>query len=217
MAEKKSFWSTLPGLVTGIAAIVTGMVALVPVVLSASHSHHTGSVTAANSASPMTSPGAGGVTTTATASAAQASPDTSGSPGATPSGQASPGSSPGAGPSAGPGASPSAGPVALTSNPDHLDFGSVAVGQSSSETITLANPGPGPATLDSIDPTGSGDFTVASTTCGKGVALASQGTCQVIVRFAPPSLGPATGALSVTFHPALSGPLTVALTGSGGL
>jgi hypothetical protein len=110
MAEKKSFWSTIPGLITGIAAVVTGLVALVPLALRATQ-HGTANLPSSSSALPPTaSPGSAGVSDTASPLVSSA-PGDNGSP--TPSG------SPASGASA---SAAAGGPASLTATPSTLDF-----------------------------------------------------------------------------------------------
>ena len=62
MADKKSFWSTMPGLITGVAAIVTGLAALIPIILglsSKSPNKHNGSGAPAATQSASATPSGG--------------------------------------------------------------------------------------------------------------------------------------------------------------
>jgi hypothetical protein len=203
MAEKKSFWSTIPGLITGIAAIVTGLVALVPIALKVTQ-HGTVNQPSSSSALPPTaSPGSAGVSDTA-------SPLVSSAPGD--NGSATPGGDANA-------SAPAGGSASLTATPSTLDFGNVVSGQASADqTVTITNAGGAAATLDAATITGSnpGQFTISSSTCGTGAALGPQQTCQVSLRFTPHAVGSASATLSVGFHPP-AGTVTVPLTGTGAL
>ena len=204
MAEsKKGFWSTMPGLITGVAAIVTGLGALVPVVL---HSSHASSTTTPPAAS---SPSAG--TPTPGASSSLPAFGETPSPSDTSSG-ATPDASPSASP-AGPGA------AGMSATPAALDLGRAASGSSTPPaTVALANPGSSPAVLDGFSITGpnAAQFAIASTTCGTGTALAPQGSCQVSIRFTAASVGPAAATLEVRYH-APQATVSVPLTGTGSL
>lgn len=208
--QQKSFWSTMPGIITGVAAIVTGLGALVPVVLSASHGKATHTQNAATSSpDPSTAAGTG-----ASPTVTPGDPWASASPGGTPTPTDSTGI-PGATPATG----TQAGPAALTANPASLNLGRAASGSATPPaTVTLANPGPGPATLDGLQFTGpnAAQFSIASTTCGTGVALAPQATCQVSVRFTAQSLGTASAALVADFH-APSSSISIPLSATGSL
>lgn len=205
--QQKSFWSTMPGIITGVAAIVTGLGALVPVVLSTSHGKAahtqnaaTSSLDPSASASPSASPSPtpGGLATTSPGATDSPAPDTT--PAATPSTGAV------------------AGLAALSVNPVSLNLGQAASGNATQPaTVTLANPGSSPAVLDGFQFTGpnAAQFAIASTTCGTGIALAPQSSCQVSVRFTAQSPGAASAALVVNFHaPASSVSIPLSATGS---
>ncbi len=84
----------------------------------------------------------------------------------------------------------------LTLNPTLQDFGTVAIGQSSSNvTFNVQNIG-GVAT-SAITNTGTGDYTIVNSNCA-GVQLAPLATCNVIVRFTPTVVGTRAGTLDVS-------------------
>jgi F5/8 type C domain/Abnormal spindle-like microcephaly-assoc'd, ASPM-SPD-2-Hydin/Right handed beta helix region len=100
--------------------------------------------------------------------------------------------------------------TALTASPSSESFGNENVGStSSSQSVTVTNPGSGAVSMSSIGVTGPfGE----SNNCG--TSLAAGASCTVGVTFAPTAAGAATGTLSVTSS-APGSPLTVALSGTG--
>ena len=109
-----------------------------------------------------------------------------------------------------PGGGSSGGPSALTASPSSESFGNENVGStSSSQSVTVTNPGTTAVSMSSIGVTGPfGE----SNNCG--TSLAAGASCTVGVTFAPTAAGSATGTLSVNSS-APSSPLTVALSGTG--
>jgi hypothetical protein len=100
--------------------------------------------------------------------------------------------------------------TALTASPSSESFGNENVGStSSSQSVTVTNPGSGAVSMSSIGVTGPfGE----SNNCG--TSLAAGASCTVGVTFAPTAAGAATGTLSVNSS-APGSPLTVALSGTG--
>src|SRR5712691_2381301 len=114
MTEKKAFWSSVPGMGTGIASIVTGLAVLIPVLIGISHGKKEGDRNA-SAANPT-------ATSTVTPSPSTSGSDTST---ATPdSGLATDSATPGPGESGSPGATP--GP-SLAAAPPTVDFGHVTL------------------------------------------------------------------------------------------
>ncbi len=99
------------------------------------------------------------------------------------------------------------GPATMT--PTTQDFGNQAVGfQSAPATFTIRNNSIFAVSVDSVTTTG--DFVVASNSCGNSIP--TQGTCTLDVAFKPTALGPRTG----TVKAAVSGTnLVSSLTGTG--
>src|SRR5665213_3936265 len=90
-----------------------------------------------------------------------------------------------------------------------LVFGAVGLGLTSpTQTMTLTNNGGVTLTISGIAV--SGDFHLASTTCG--AALAPNAACTLLIVFAPTAGGMRTGALTLTDN-AASGTQTAALSG----
>jgi hypothetical protein len=100
--------------------------------------------------------------------------------------------------------------TALTASPSSESFGNENVGStSSSQSVTVTNPGSSAVSMSSIGVTGPfGE----SNNCG--TSLAAGASCTVSVSFAPTAAGAATGTLSVNSS-APGSPLTVALSGTG--
>lgn len=94
--------------------------------------------------------------------------------------------------------------------PTTTNFTSVAVGSSSSATVTLTAGKDTPLTLNAL-PTASGPFSVASTTCAVGT-MAVNSTCTVSVQFSPVDGLPATGILNINTN---EGMIQSTLKGTG--
>ena len=98
----------------------------------------------------------------------------------------------------------------LTLAPATLSFGIVGLNMvSAAQTLTLTNTGLAAAMIPGT--TVSGDFSVASNSCGATLAVGS--TCRIGVVFLPTALGARTGSVIVASN---AGPQTAALTGTGG-
>ena len=98
----------------------------------------------------------------------------------------------------------------ITLAPTSLAFGTVTVGtKSAGKTITLTN---NDTTSLNITHVASGDYSIASTTCG--ATLASHASCTMTVTFNPKQNGNLTGAVTVTYNAGLS-PQEVVLSGTG--
>ncbi|MCW2881554.1 MAG: coagulation factor 5/8 type domain protein, partial [Sphaerisporangium sp.] len=101
--------------------------------------------------------------------------------------------------------------VSLAASPASLAFAARTVGSTSpAQAVTVTNNGTGAATLGTVATTG--DF-AQTKTCG--ATLAAGASCTVNVTFTPTATGTRTGTLSVASNDP-NGPLTVALTGTGG-
>src|SRR5208283_5213584 len=98
-------------------------------------------------------------------------------------------------------------PVSIS--PKTLNFGSVAVGNTSAaKSVTLTNHQRIALNFTSI--VASGDFAVASNTCGASIAAGA--TCAVGVTFTPASVGSTLGTLTISYA-AYGNPRVVNLTG----
>ena len=101
-------------------------------------------------------------------------------------------------------------PGALKASTASLSFGDIAVGSSSSsQAVTVNNPGTTAASISSVS--ASANF---SQTNNCGSSLAAGASCTVNVTFTPTTGGSLTGTLSVA-NSAPGSPLTVALSGKG--
>ncbi|MEU4537001.1 choice-of-anchor D domain-containing protein [Streptosporangium sp. NPDC023825] len=101
--------------------------------------------------------------------------------------------------------------VSLAASPVSLTFAARTVGSTSpAQAVTVTNTGTGSATLGTVATTG--DY-AQTRTCG--TTLAAGASCTVNVTFTPTATGTRTGTLSVASNDP-NGPLTVALTGTGG-
>jgi hypothetical protein len=89
-------------------------------------------------------------------------------------------------------------PASLSIDPERHDFGGVVRGTSGAPvTFTIHNTGEVPATVPTIEVTGTHavDFAVDQNSCT--TAIAPDGTCQVAIRFAPSDVGARQGRLGV--------------------
>ncbi|MEV6869119.1 discoidin domain-containing protein, partial [Streptosporangium subroseum] len=101
--------------------------------------------------------------------------------------------------------------VSLSASPTSLAFAARTVGSTSpAQTVTVTNNGTASATLGTVATTG--DY-AQTKTCA--TTLAAGASCTVNVTFTPTATGTRTGTLSVASNDP-NGPLTVALTGTGG-
>lgn len=103
-------------------------------------------------------------------------------------------------------------PETLKLDPVKLDFGSVTVGQKSSiQSVTLTNPGTGPATIVDILVSGI-DFT-SSNDCGDQLAAGAH--CTIQVTFAPAISGQRIGTVVITTIHDKASPHMLVLNGTG--
>lgn len=100
-------------------------------------------------------------------------------------------------------------PPAITVDLTSIDFGSVDVGSSASEPLTIESTGGADLVISSTDVTGSGAFSIID---GGGGATLAPGTAQPVnIAFAPQSAGEKTATLSIVTN---AGTETIALTGT---
>src|SRR5436190_369433 len=90
-----------------------------------------------------------------------------------------------------------AGPPVLAFTPSPFDYGLVSVGQTATETFTLANTGGKASGRLNFTLPGSADFTITAVTC-PGLGLGPGMTCNVTVQFAPSGIGTVTATLTAT-------------------
>jgi Abnormal spindle-like microcephaly-assoc'd, ASPM-SPD-2-Hydin len=100
----------------------------------------------------------------------------------------------------------------LVASATKVDFGTVAVGASTSQLLTLTNMGNVNLSIARVSATGKG-FSVSG---GSKVVLAPRQAVTVSVGFNPAKTGKAQGSLSVTSDASGNGVVRVALSGSGG-
>jgi hypothetical protein len=91
--------------------------------------------------------------------------------------------------------------------------GTVLVGSTSTQALTVTNTSPATVRMTTIAVTGDA-FSTSGGNCAEGLVLAPAGTCIVEVEFAPTAAGAVTGELSLTTA-ASPNALTVALSGTG--
>lgn len=101
--------------------------------------------------------------------------------------------------------------AAVSFSPASLNFGDQLVNTSSTaQTITMTNGGS--ETLDISSITASGDYSIASNTCGSTLAAAA--SCKINVKFTPAGTGTLTGDVTVADN-GYGSPQMVPLTGVG--
>jgi len=92
-----------------------------------------------------------------------------------------------------------------------LTYGSLDVGATATQMLTVTNIAPGPLPVPPFVTTP--EFTVSTAACGSSIAALS--SCQISVTFDPTSTGPQSGILSVSSTNLLDSGLTASLTGNG--
>lgn len=100
-------------------------------------------------------------------------------------------------------------PIATVS-PNPLKFGSVTIGSTTSQAITVTNVGPGNLTVSQVNVSGAA-FSIASNAC---TTLTPTNNCAVTVQFAPTATGAVTGTVTITSN-ATASPQSVTLNGTG--
>ena len=96
----------------------------------------------------------------------------------------------------------SAGSGQLTVNPSTINFGSISVGTSQAQTVTLTNSGGSKLTITQASLTGTG-FTLSG--LSYPVTLAGGQSVSCYVTFIPPSSGPDSGSVSISFSTQTNG------------
>jgi hypothetical protein len=85
---------------------------------------------------------------------------------------------------------------AIDVNPQTIDFGKVLPGGTSDQTVTVTNVGSVTLTLGTIG-SPSAPFSITGGTCTNNQTLATQGSCSLIIRFAPTAYGVFTSSFSI--------------------
>ena len=104
---------------------------------------------------------------------------------------------------------PAAGSLSVA--PGSINFGSVAVGATVSQSITISNPGGAPVSLSQASTAASG-FTVSGASVPVSIGAGQRATLNVV--FSPKSTGAVAGTLSLVSN-ASNAPSTVSLNGTG--
>ena len=99
----------------------------------------------------------------------------------------------------------------LTVNPSSVGFGNAAVGSSSSQTISLTNPGNASVTITQLNATGPG-FGVSGASLPLTITAGSSSS--ISATFAPTATGSKTGAISIVSN-APGSPAAISLSGTG--
>jgi hypothetical protein len=102
----------------------------------------------------------------------------------------------------------------LDVSPGSVDFGTIAVGDTPTRSVTLTNNTGLPVAILSISVTGSGSFSRSGGSCADGVTVLAAGgdSCTVQVQYSPSSVDPDSGNLDVVDD---TGTETVSLSGAG--
>lgn len=100
-------------------------------------------------------------------------------------------------------------PPAITVSAESVDFGSVEVGNSTTETITVESTGGSDLEITSVGLSGSGDFSIQSG--GESGTLVPSATRTIVLAFAPASAGDKSATLTIESN---AGTETVALSGT---
>lgn len=99
----------------------------------------------------------------------------------------------------------------LAASPSSVNFGSVNVGASSTQTVTLSNPGTASVTISQATMSGAG-FSVNGLTTPQSLSPGQSSSFSIV--FAPSSAGAVTGNVSLA-NDSASNPFLVALAGTG--
>ncbi|HVB59514.1 MAG TPA: choice-of-anchor D domain-containing protein [Candidatus Acidoferrales bacterium] len=99
---------------------------------------------------------------------------------------------------------------ALTASPASVPFGSVNVGNSSSQTVTLTNSGNSDSTISAVTVTGTG---FSSSGIPANLTLSPNQSATLTVAFTPAASGVVNGKISIASN--ASSPTTVSLSGTG--
>src|SRR6266699_1262139 len=105
----------------------------------------------------------------------------------------------------------STGSKSLSSSPTNINFGSVAVASSATQSVTFTNSGTASVTVSQASISGTA-FTITKGTPLSSIAAGQSATLQI--QFAPSSSGNLSGSLTITSD-ANNSPTTVALSGMG--
>ena len=98
---------------------------------------------------------------------------------------------------------------AVSLSASSLDFGSVEVGTTSTQTVTLTNPAQSPLDISSIQ--AGGDYSETNN-CGSVVNAGA--SCALRISFTPTAVGTSVGTVAIT-DGGLGSPQTITLTGTG--
>ncbi|HVR79550.1 MAG TPA: choice-of-anchor D domain-containing protein [Acidimicrobiia bacterium] len=104
----------------------------------------------------------------------------------------------------------------LGASPSPVAFGTVAVGETVSRTVTITNQGDSNDTVVTLDPSISGSPAFSFTSGGGEVTLSPGDSTQVVIAFSPNNAGSTNGTLVID-HDGANDPLEVSLTGTGGV
>jgi hypothetical protein len=99
---------------------------------------------------------------------------------------------------------------AVSLSASSLDFGTVELGATSTQTVTLTNPAQSPLDISSVQ--AGGDY---SETNNCGAAVSGGASCTIRISFTPSAVGTSVGTVTLT-DTGLGSPQTITLTGTGG-
>lgn len=188
MSGGKSFWTGMPGILTGVATLLTAAVAVYPLVNSSDRDNR-----ASSTATP--SPTATDASTTLPSTEPSSSYD----------------------PSPSPSAFLSASPPRILVTPKKLDFGKLGVGAGSQALeFTVANAGGGELTIEDLTVAGPNKdaFALSAGTCRGASVLGPADDCDATITFNPGTVGTLVGDVVIQ-HSASTSPEHVTLLGTG--
>lgn len=105
-------------------------------------------------------------------------------------------------------------PIGFSVSPESVNFGSVELGDSATQTVTITNEGADDLTLGTIPAPSNTAYVIATDNCS-GQVLAASDSCTVALSFTPASQGASNGALDVPYGDPVSGTKSITLNGSG--
>ncbi len=106
-------------------------------------------------------------------------------------------------------------PPAISASPMSINFGSVKMGAFSSKTVTVKNTGGAHLVVNSMNISGTTEFSAVPTGCGEPLAKGKSCTVALTLTPAPGSYGPKTGQFVITSTDPKKASISVKLTGSG--
>lgn len=105
-------------------------------------------------------------------------------------------------------------PLGLVVAPEPVNFGSIELGDTATQTVTINNEGAVNLKLGTLPAPSNTAYVIATDNCS-GQLLAATDSCTVALSFTPASEGPSNGTLEVPYVDPVSGTKSITLNGSG--